>query len=347
MGKNFLRISFYLISLSLITFNKFTLAEKNNFRSKTQPENNKSITWEKYTPRENKKYIWKKISGKEFNKIKNFTKEYNNNRQTNFRSFNRSIVFNDNLVGPDISWLVPPGLSWSRKYKFDASVRGHSRREDNESFFGWNNGDAVGQFYYQFLNLEKSTIGLNFGMRSVYQGENNKSSIGEGLSAGYRWDYELSDDAGIAFGAEQLVHFDGLTDTGRDIYLTATKVFGNKSFENPFPLYVVTGGLGTGKLSEGVIKGLCSDLFGGAGNHIKIQNRLCWAPIFSIARVSNQKFSTFLEYNSHSFILGTSYAPVREIPLRGTLAVKLTDEDNYDLNNFSDMTWVFRLSLGF
>ena len=30
--------------------------------------------------------------------------------------------------------------------------------------------------------------------------------------------------AGFAFGAEQLLHFDGETDSGRDIYLTASKI---------------------------------------------------------------------------------------------------------------------------
>ena len=89
-------------------------------------------------------------------------------------SFNRSIVFNDSIVGPDISWLVPPGFKWNNKYKFDASTRGHSGRFEKgrkgKSFWGWNNGDAVGQFYYQFLNNKKTSFGLNFGIRSVYSG---------------------------------------------------------------------------------------------------------------------------------------------------------------------------------
>ena len=64
-------------------------------------------------------------------------------------SFNRSIVLNNSIVGPDISWLVPPGFKWNNKYKFDTSLRGHSRRKKGEQFLGWNRGDAVGQFYYQ------------------------------------------------------------------------------------------------------------------------------------------------------------------------------------------------------
>ena len=42
---------------------------------------------------------------------------------------------------------------------------------EKEKVFGrWKDGDAVGQFYYQFLNNEKTSFGLNYGIRSVYSG---------------------------------------------------------------------------------------------------------------------------------------------------------------------------------
>ena len=87
-------------------------------------------------------------------------------------------------------------------------------------------------FSAQFLHSERSSFGLNLGIRSVYQGSQyigGSTNFGEGLSAGFRWDYELSDTSGIAFGAEQLFHFDSTTDTGRNIYLTISKGWTNKS----------------------------------------------------------------------------------------------------------------------
>ena len=36
---------------------------------------------------------------------------------------------------------------------FDGSIRGYSRRKYNEKFIGFNGGDAVGLFYYQFLQI--------------------------------------------------------------------------------------------------------------------------------------------------------------------------------------------------
>ena len=269
----------------------------------------------------------------------------------NLSSLNRSIVFDNNIVGPDISWLVPPGFSWSDNHKFDFSVRGHNRRKKGEQFLGWNGGDAVGQIYLHPFHKNKSSFGLNLGVRSIYQGDapGGKSPIGEGLSLGFRYDKELSSTAGMAIGAEQLVHFDEKTDTGRDIYLTFSKGWWKNLGDNyPFPLYTATAGIATGKMAEGTVNGLCSDLFGGSGTETRAQRRLCWAPVFSLAKVFNESFSTFFEYNSYWFLLGTSYAPFESVPLRGTFAVQISDHiDNYQINDVDSLKWVFRLSLGF
>ena len=153
----------------------------------------------------------------------------------------------------------------------------------------------------------------------------------------------------MAIGGEQLVHFNHKTDTDRDIYVTFSKGWWeNKNNFPSFPVYVATAGIATGKMAEGNIKGLCSDLFGGSGTEEHHQRPLCWAPVFSVSRVFNKKFSTFFEYNSKWFLLGSSFIPLNNLPLRGTFAVQLSDHiDNYKLNSFDEMKWVFRLSLGF
>jgi len=316
------------------------------------------IKWKKINlGKKEEEIIWQKIENnkgkilpiKKVIKDKNLSK---NNK--NISSFNRSIVFNDSIVGPDISWLVPPGFKWNNKYKFDTSIIGHSGRfekgRNGKSFWGWNKGDAVGQFYYQFLNNQKSSFGLNYGIRSVYSGSalGGTTEIGEGQSLGFRIDRKISSTEGFSFGAEQLLHFDGLTDTGRDIYLTFSKALWSNNKADQFPLDIYTFGVATGRMAEGNIKFLCSDLLGGSGTEVLHQRSLCWAPVFSISRVFNEKLSTFFEYNSKWFLLGTSIIPFNEIPLRGTFAVQLSDHiDNYKLNNFDELKWVFRLSLGF
>ena len=205
--------------------------------------------------------------------------------------------------------------------------------------------------YYQFLSNENTSFGFNYGIRSVYSGKMHGSgdtAIGEGQSLGFRFDRKISPTAGFAFGAEQLLHFDGLTDTGRDIYLTASKALWSNNETGRFPLDIYTFGIATGRMAEGNIKFLCSDLLGGSGTELAHKRRLCWAPVFSVSRVFNKNLSTFFEYNSKWFLLGSSIVPFDEVPLRGTFAVQLSDHiDNYKLNNFDEIKWVFRLSLGF
>tara|TARA_B100000886_G_scaffold259314_1_gene184193 strand:- start:434 stop:1585 length:1152 start_codon:yes stop_codon:yes gene_type:complete len=301
-----------------------------------------------------KSIIWKKYDFSEENEFKNYStkvKTYSPQNTYSLSTLNRSIVFNNSEIGPDVSWLVPPGFSWSKNHRIDFSARGHNRRKEGEPFFGWNGGDAVGQISYQPIHFDKSSLGINLGFRSLYSGKGaigGESSIGEGLSMGFRADKELSRSSGIAFGAEQLIHFDGKTDTGRDIYFTISKGKWSQSVPGNFPLTIATVGVATGKMAEGNIKFFCSDLFGGSGTEVAHQRSLCWSPVFSIAKVYNKQFSTFFEYNSKWFLLGTSVVPLKNKPLRGSFAIQLSDHiDNYKVNDFNELKWVFRLSVGF
>ena len=356
----FIPIAFQNQLLSDIKKIEFDVEKNANKWKKLNLEEKNANKWKKLNLEEKneKEIIWRKIKNNEDNllpikEVAKYQKQSKNNNKS-VTSFNRSIVFNDSIVGPDISWLVPPGLKWNSKYKFDFTTLGHSGRFDKgrkgKDFWGWNNGDAVGLFHYQFLNKEKTSFGLNYGIRSVYSGSapGGGTAVGEGQSLGFRLDRKISQTEGFAFGAEQLLHFDGLTDSGRNIYMTISKALWLNNEIGQFPLDIYTFGIATGRMAEGNIKFLCSDLLGGSGTEVDNQRSLCWAPVFSISRVFNKKLSTFFEYNSKWFILGTSIIPFNEIPLRGTFAVQLSDHiDNYKLNNFDEMKWVFRLSLGF
>lgn len=314
-----------------------------------------NVKWDFINPKIKKQILWEKIITEDSLVNEKLKKDFKKEKTIYaINSFNRSIVFNNEDIGPDISWIVPPGFSWNKKYKFDFSARGHNTwipAPPNRNFFGWNNGDAIGLISYQFLHKEKSSFGINIGIRSLYQGTEaagGSTKIGEGISSGFRWDYELDNSSGIALGAEQLIHYDNTTDSGRNIYLTASKAWFNSNNygDSIFPIHIATAGLGTGRMAVGPIKGLCSDLAGGSGTEF-IHRKLCWAPVFSLSRVENKKLSTFFEYNSRFFLLGTSLAPSQEIPLRGTFALILSDHiDNYKIHDFNELNWVFNISLG-
>ena len=354
---------FLLVIISLDFFYPNNLFTKNftnlEFTEKKIKKGNKkfelSKTWTKYSDDINTPSLWEKV--KDSKKNEDIKIIFNQKKKiTKINSLNRSIIFNENRVGPDISWMFPSGFKWSEIYKFDISARGHNTKipdPPKKNFFGWNDGDAVGLISYQFLHFEKSSFGFNLGVRSIYEGDGalgGSTSIGEGMSAGFRWDYELSNTSGIAFGGEQLLHFDGLTDTGRNFYLTASKAWWSGEYEGKgiFPLYAATAGFGTGRMAIGTVRGLCTDSLGGSGTEITHKRNLCWAPVFSLASVWNEKLSTFFEYNGRFFLLGSSIAPSQKIPIRGTFALILSDHiDNYKFHNSDEMNWVFQLSLGF
>ncbi len=101
-------------------------------------------------------------------------------------------------------------------------------------------------------------------------------------------------------------------------------------------------------MAVGTIRPLCSNMLGGSGTEVSTYRSLCWSPVFSLARVWNQKLSTYFEYNSRFFILGSSVAPIQKIPIRGNFALILSDHvDNYKLHDTSEMNWVFNISFGF
>ena len=59
------------------------------------------------------------------NKIYNFEmSDNNNNSSSKIRSFNRSIVFENKFIGPDLTFLVPIGFKSSDMMNVDFSIRG-------------------------------------------------------------------------------------------------------------------------------------------------------------------------------------------------------------------------------
>ena len=341
---------FILILIPALNLKEFVKAEKIISKDPIKRKNVKEIEWNLIeSDFNNFKPVWQLLDENKINE--NTIREQNiklSKNKTTINSLNRSIVIND-LVGPDVSWIVPLGLKWSSLYRFDTSLRGYSRRNSSQNFLNWNQGDGVGEFHYQAFHFERSSIGLNLGIRSIYYGKlGGNTSFGEGLSAGFRYDKKLSDSSGYAFGGEQLLHFDNLTDTGRNLYIAFSKAWWDKNNLAIYPITIGTLGIGTGKLAEGNVKGLCSDLLGGSGTEIKNQRSLCWAPIFSIARVHNKKLSTFFEYNSKWFLIGSSIRPLKELPLRASAGILISDHvDNYKVHNFNELRWVFRLNYGF
>ena len=344
----------YIFTLSFL--HSSTLSDLND--SKKIPIKNSEIKWFKLKTnieaRDKTDLEWDLLEindSKLFNKYDNFVvSDSKNTFSPEIRSFNRSIVFENEFIGPDLTFLVPIGFKSSDMMNVDFSIRGWNRRPPNSKFFAWNGGDAVGQIFVNTIKNNKSSFGLSFGIRSLYKGDDlpgGKTPIGEGQSMGFRWDYQFNEREGIALGAEQFVQFDDKTDTGRDMYLTYSKAFWNDKNQRIFPLVIFTGGMGTGYFSLWEFtKYACTDLFGGAAVDVNNYHQLCWGPFGATSFVFNEKFASFIEYNNYSFMVGSSYTPFEKIRLTfgATVAEYYND---YKFKNYDNLRWFSRISVGF
>ena len=322
----------------------------------TVPAREGEVLWERLPERmsNERAVVWELVPPGNNESIATTTRRIPKAPAPALESMNRSIAFSDGTVGPDIGFLVPPGFRWTPDYIFESSVRGWSRRAEGQEFVAWNGGDAVGQFYLQPFHGERWSFGANLGIRSLYQGSRaagGGTSVGEGVSAGFRFDYSFTDTLGIAIGAEQLIHFDNFTDTGRDIYLVASKGWWLGDEAGDFPLLTATAGIGTGYLGRNPsLQFGCSDSLGGAGISTTQYFPLCWGPIASSALVLSPKISLFGEFNNFAFVTGASTAPFERLPLRATWGVTLAQDFGGGSEDYrfepEKARWFFRVSLG-
>ncbi len=277
------------------------------------------------------------------------------------QALDRSIAFGSDLVGPDISWNIPNGLRWSERWFGSASLLGQSRRTPGDSFIdldkGGDTGDGVGILHANILQWKSLSVGINTTVRSIYQADDGSgtgsSKIGEGVSSGFRIATAIGDTGGIAFGGEQVLQWDDKTDTGRNLYLMATKGWwlGNKGTD--YPLLIANGGFGTGRFANQDILSWENPLRFACVNNVEdrknifatVDNDLCWSPIGTVSLVLNDYVGTFLEYRSGTAQAAASISLTDGIPLRFTWGVNFAGKN--EVLETDQWTWVFRASLGF
>ncbi len=271
------------------------------------------------------------------------------------QALDRSIAFKDGFVGPDISWNVPNGLRWSERWFGSASLLGQSRRRNNGPFYKWNGGDAVAIVHANILQAGSWSVGLNASIRSVNptsEGAGSSTQIGEGISSGFRIATAIGDTGGIAFGGEQVLQWDDKTDTGRNLYLMATKGWWLGNQGTDYPLLIANGGFGTGRFAnqdinswKNPLRFACVDGFEDRKGSFSVDNDLCWSPIGTVSLVINDYIGTFVEYRSGTAQAAASVSLTDGIPLRFTLGVNFAGKN--ELLETDQWTWVFRASLGF
>jgi hypothetical protein len=275
------------------------------------------------------------------------------------QALDRSIAFSDGLVGPDIGWFVPNGFRWSQRWFGDVAVLGNSRRTKDESFFAWNNGDATAILNVNVLQAGSWSVGLNTSFRSVYQGDNaagGSTQVGEGVASGFRVATAIGDTGGIAFGGEQVIQWDDKTDTGRNLYVMASKGWWLGGDGRDYPLLIANGGFGTGRFAnqsvnswDNPLRFACingvENLDGKREGSFNIDSNLCWSPIGTVSLVMNEWWGMFVEYRSGTAQAAASINLTGGIPLRLTWGVNFAEKN--EVQDWDALTWVFRASFGF
>ena len=271
------------------------------------------------------------------------------------QALDRSIAYKDGFVGPDISWNVPNGLRWSERWFGSASLLGQSRRLGDGPFYKWNGGDAIAIVHANILQAGSWSVGLNTSIRSVNptnQGAGSSSEFGQGVSSGFRIATAIGDTGGIAFGGEQVLQWDDTTDTGRNLYLMATKGWWLGNQGTDYPLLIANGGFGTGRFAnqdilswKNPLRFACVEGFEDRPSTFSVDNDLCWSPIGTVSLVLNDYVGTFVEYRSGTAQAAASVSLTDGIPLRFTWGVNFAGKN--EVLETDQWTWVFRASLGF
>ena len=251
------------------------------------------------------------------------------------QALNRSIAFGDGSAGPDIGWRVPNGFRWSRRWFADLNI------------VDWGNG--VGILHTNLLQTDHWSMALSTSFGSLQNNPNipgGSIGIDDGLSSGFRIARSIGDTGGIALGAEQLIQWDDQTDTGRNLYLMASKGWWLSDKSKNFPLLIVNGGFGTGHFSwKSNLRFACAYNVEKRLNQFSIDNDLCWAPIGTVALVMNEYWSVFTEYRAGQSTLSTSVNLDGNFPLRITWSVSFADDK--ELRKTNEYRYTFAASISF
>ncbi len=233
----------YLILLFFLSFSFIIKSEEflgNNFSRKKN-----SLDWEYVEDQNNKQLIWQEskndISGKRIGKKKKKPNRVN--------SLGRTLKVNGKYL-PEISHYVPNAFLEDKNKKITSSFRYISKtRFCVGENFSSTCSDGVVDFDFNLFSNEKYSFSPKINIQSL---SNRGTSLGQGVNLGFKAAKKISSTWYVAFGGENILHFDETIDLGRNFYLV---------FSSFYPKYKEDS---TPKLFYNL--GIGSDFYGYGGN---------------------------------------------------------------------------------
>ena len=292
------------------------LAEINEIETKSNAI--KKLDWEYIDSNTEEKLNWYKYDAQEVYKqqikLKNIGKKIN---ALTVRSIGKGVTING-FYYPDISNYVPNAFVEDPNKSIGLSTRGISKtRFCNGNNFSRNCVDGVLDFDFKLFNNNNFSIYPKINLQSLSA---RGTDFGEGFSLGVKIAKEISPNWSIAFGGENLVHFDSTVDLGHNFFVMASTYLPLNSKENSSIIFL---NLGIG-----------SDFYGYKGNGFLFRtpcgdntltgtidnpNSCSWGPIGSVALSLNDRFSIISEWFGYSYGSGFSIRPFKENSLSFSL----------------------------
>lgn len=307
---------YFLFSLLINLIIPDLLAEENKVQIKSKLI--KKIEWEYINLNLEKQLNWYETDKTEI--YKDQIKLSNTFKKTNIfsiRSTGKGVTVNG-FYYPDISNYVPNAYVEDPNKSFGLSLRGISKtRSCSGENFSESCSDAVLDFDFKLFNNNSFSIYPKINMQSL---TNRGTSYGEGFSLGLKIAKEISPDWSIAFGGENIIHFDESIDLGHNFFVVASTYI-PLDFPRKSSMIFLNFGLG-------------SDFYGYKGNGFLFRtpcgnnsltatkddsNSCSWGPIFSAALSLNDTFSIISEWFGYSYGAGFSIRPFKESSLSFSL----------------------------
>ena len=310
----------FLFSL-LINLNIPNLfAEKNEVKIKSNSI--KKLNWE-YSDLNTKEQLnWYEADSegiyKEQIKIKYINKKSN---IFSVRSIGKAVTING-FNYPDISNYVPNAYVEDPNKFFGLSARGISKtRFCNGNNFSSSCIDGILDLDFKLFNNNNFSIYPKINIQSL---TNRGTNFGDGVSIGVKVAKELSPNWSLAFGGENIFHFDKTIDLGHNFYVVASTYIPLSNSEKSNILFLNAG--------------IGSDFYGYKGNGFLFRtpcgnnsltgtsdqpNSCSWGPIGSVAYSFNDRFSIISEWFGYSYGAGFSVRPFRDNSL--SLSLFATD----------------------
>ena len=306
MSKLYFLIIFSLF-LNLIIPKVF--AEKKELKIKHNSTT--ELNWESDALNLKNELHWKTVDEDEFyiDLLKNKTITRKNNIFS-VRSTGKGVTVNGYYY-PDISNYVPNAYVEDPNKFFGLTTRGISKtRFCNGNNFSKACIDGVLDLDFKLFNNNDLSIYPKIHIQSL---TNRGTNFGDGISMGGKIAKELSTTWSIAFGGENIFHFDESIDLGHNFYIMASTYIPINSNEKSSILFINAG--------------LGSDFYGYKGNGFlfrtpcgnntltgtqKEPNSCSWGPIGSVALSFNDRFSIISEWFGYSYGAGFSIRPFRE-----------------------------------